>query len=205
MLSLFLLPVSFLFVSVSVTMVCSTLLGFIMSMYIYICVCVYVYISICIFVGVCVYVYSYVWVYIYIYIYTYIYLIYLIFGEKHLWLWRPIDLILKIVSEFYHLIIFKLAHFILPMYRTLRIIGKACFSGLGLWKMNFFSHYFFNFSFNFLFIVTGIITMIPFIVMNVFVNAPGVVSICHALFVLPFILTIVIAVPVTSISFICLC
>ena len=25
------------------------------------------------------------------------------FCEKHLWLWRPMDLILKIVSEFYHI------------------------------------------------------------------------------------------------------
>ena len=112
-------------------------------------------------------------------------------------------LILKIVSEFYHLIIFNLALFILPIYCTFWIIGTACFSGLELWKMNLFSHYFINFSFTFLFIVTSIITMVSFIVIMVFVNAPGVVSICHVLFVLAFILTIVVAVVVASMSFIC--
>ena len=42
-----------------------------------------------------------------------------------------------------------------------------------------------------------------FIVIIVFVIAPGVVSICHVLFVLAFILTIVVTVVVANMSFIC--
>ena len=59
------------------------------------------------------------------------------------------SLILKIVSEFFYLIILKLALFILPLSCTLWIIGTACFPGLELWKMNLFSDYFINFSFTF--------------------------------------------------------
>ena len=77
-------------------------------------------------------------------------------------------LILKIVSEFYHLIILKLVLFILPKYCTLWIIRTACFSGLELWKMNLFSHYFINFSFTFQFIVTSIITMVTFLLLLLF-------------------------------------
>ena len=54
----------------------------------------------------------------------------------------------------------KLALFILPICCNLWIIGTASFSGLELWKMNLFSHYFINFSFTFLFIFTSIITML---------------------------------------------
>ena len=42
----------------------------------------------------------------------------------------PTILILKIASDFYHLIILKLALFILTIYCTLWIIEMACFSGL---------------------------------------------------------------------------
>ena len=48
---------------------------------------------------------------------------------------------------------------------TLWIIGTACFSGLELWKMNLFSHYFINFSFTFLFIVTSFITMVTLLLL----------------------------------------
>ena len=75
-------------------------------------------------------------------------------------------LILETVSDFYHLIILKLAIFILPIYCTLWIIGMACFSGLELWKMNLFCHYFINFSFTFLFIVTNIITMVTLLLVS---------------------------------------
>ena len=74
-------------------------------------------------------------------------------------------LILKIVSEFYHLIILKLTLFILPIHCTLWIIGMACFSRLELWKMNLFSQYFTSFSFTFLFIVTSIITMVTLLLL----------------------------------------
>ena len=88
--------------------------------------------------------------------------------ETPLWLWRPMGLILKIVSEFYHLIILKLALFILPVHCTLWSIGTACFSGLELWKMYLFSHYFINLSFTFLFIVTSIITMVTLLLLLLF-------------------------------------
>ena len=45
--------------------------------------------------------------------------------------------------------------------------------------------------------------MVSFIVIMIFVNAPGIVSICHMLPVLAFILTIVVAAVVASMSFIC--
>ena len=77
-------------------------------------------------------------------------------------------LILKIVSEFYHLIMLKLALFILLIYCTLQIIETACFSGLEFWKMNLCSHYFINFSFTFLFIVTDIITMVTLLLLILF-------------------------------------
>ena len=111
-----------------------------------------------------------------------------IFGEKHLWLVRPISLILKIVSDFYHLIILKLAFFILPLYCTLWIIGMTCFSGLKLWKMNLFSHYFINFSFTFLFIVTSIITMVTLLLLLLFLlNLPVLFSfVMSCLFLLLF-------------------
>ena len=58
--------------------------------------------------------------------------------KKHLGLWRPMGLILKIVSEFYqYLIKLKLALFILPIYCIWWIIGTTCFSGFELWKINY--------------------------------------------------------------------
>ena len=85
--------------------------------------------------------------------------------RETLWLWRPMGLISKIVSEFYHLIILKLALFILPIYRTLWIIGTACFSGLESRKISLFSHYFINFSFTFPFIVTSVLTMVTLLLL----------------------------------------
>ena len=90
------------------------------------------------------------------------------FGEKLFGLWRPMGFILKIVSDFYHLIILKLTLFILLIYYNLWIIGTACFSGVELWKMNLFSHYFINFSFTFLFIGTSIITMVTLLLLSLF-------------------------------------
>ena len=90
------------------------------------------------------------------------------YWRETLWLWRPMGLILKIVSEFYHLTILKLALFILPIYCTLWIIGTACFSGLESRKMNLCSHYFINFSFTFLFIVTSVITMVTLLLLLLF-------------------------------------
>ena len=114
-------------------------------------------------------------------------------------------LILKIVSEFYHLIILQLVLFILPIYCTLWIIGTACFSRLELWKMNLYSHYFINLISLFYLLLLILLPwlLFAFIVLLVFAIAPGVVFICHVLFVLAFILTIVVAVVVTSMSFIC--
>ena len=88
-----------------------------------------------------------------------------IFGEKHLWTWCHMGVILNIVSDFYDLIILKLALFILTTYCTLWIIGMACFSGLESWKTNLFSHYLINFSFTFLFIVTSIITIVTLLLL----------------------------------------
>ena len=76
--------------------------------------------------------------------------------------------ILKIVPDFYHLIILKLTLFILLIYYNLWIIGTACFLGVELWKMNLFSHYFINFSFSFLFIGTSIITMVTLLLLSLF-------------------------------------
>ena len=77
-------------------------------------------------------------------------------------------LLLKIVSEFYRLIILKLAFFILPIYCTLWIIATACFSRLELLKINLLSQYFMNFSFTFLFIVTSTITMVTLLLSLLF-------------------------------------
>ena len=77
-------------------------------------------------------------------------------------------LILKIVSEFYRLIILKLALFILPIYCTLWIIGKVRFSRLEVWEMNLLSHYFINFSFTILINVTSIITMVTLLMSLLF-------------------------------------
>ena len=110
--------------------------------------------------------------------------------------------ILNIVSDFYDLIILKLALFILTTYCTLWIIGMACFSGLESWKTNLFSHYLINFSFTFLFIVTSIITIVTLLLLFSLM-LPVFFLICHVLFVLSFILTIVVV--VASMSFICGC
>ena len=91
-----------------------------------------------------------------------------IFGKKHLWIWCHMGVILKTLSDFYDLIILKLALFIQPIYCTLWIIGTACFSGLESWKTNLFSHYFINFSFTFLFIVTSIITIVTLLFLLLF-------------------------------------
>ena len=80
---------------------------------------------------------------------------------------------------------------------------NSLFFRIGVMEDEFVNHYFLNFSFTFLFIVTSIITMVSFIVIIFFVNAPRVVSICHVFFVLAFILTIVVTVVVASMSFIC--
>ena len=58
--------------------------------------------------------------------------------------------------------------FFLHIFCTLWIVGTACFSGLKLWEMNLFSHYFINFSFPFLFIVTSIITMVTLLLLLLF-------------------------------------
>ena len=112
-------------------------------------------------------------------------------------------LILKLVSEFYHLIILKLALFILPIYCTLSIIGTTCLSGLELWKMNLFSHYFKILVLLFYLLLLGLLPRLLFYVIFVFVIAPGVVFICHVLFALAFTLTIVAAVIVATMSFVC--
>ena len=90
------------------------------------------------------------------------------FGEKLFGLWRPMGFILKIVSDFHYLIILKFILFILLIYCNLWIIGRACFSGVELWKMSLFSHYFINFSFTFLFIGTSIITMVTLLLLSLF-------------------------------------
>ena len=72
------------------------------------------------------------------------------------------DLILKIVSEFYHI---DNIGVIIDTFYSAYILNfmhywKACFYGFELKKMNFFCRNFINFSFTFLFIVISIITMV---------------------------------------------
>ena len=63
-----------------------------------------------------------------------------ILGEKHLRQWRPMGLILKIVSDFYHFdnVGIITGTFIVPIYCTLRIVGTAYYSRFDLWKMKLF-------------------------------------------------------------------